>query len=70
MKNVRILRGDGVVDGIVLDRAHVSSPGKISIPKNHVRARDIRSERRQTSCRAISSSPRIPLSLKKCPLTS
>jgi phosphotransferase system enzyme I (PtsI) len=47
MKNVRTLRGDGIVDGIVLERAQVNNPGKISIPKNHVRARDIRNELRR-----------------------
>jgi phosphotransferase system enzyme I (PtsI) len=47
MKNMRVLRGDGVVEGIVLGTAQVSNPGKISIPKRHVRARDIRNELRR-----------------------
>ena len=44
VRNVHILQGDGVVDGIALDRAIVSDPGKISIPKYHIRGREMRSE--------------------------
>jgi phosphotransferase system enzyme I (PtsI) len=44
MTNGRILRGDGVVDGIALDSAVVSDPEKIAIPKYHVRVREVHRE--------------------------
>ncbi len=47
MKNVRILRGDGVVDGIAIENAIVSDPGKMTIPKYHIRPSDLHKELRR-----------------------
>jgi phosphotransferase system enzyme I (PtsI) len=44
MRSLHILRGDGVVDGIEIDRAVVSDPGKISVPQYHVRPQALGSE--------------------------
>ena len=44
MRNLHILRGDGVVDGIELDRAIVSDSGKITVPKYHVRPNALHNE--------------------------
>ena len=44
MRNLRILRGDGVVDGIEMDKAIVSDSGKITVPKYHVRPIDLHNE--------------------------
>jgi phosphotransferase system enzyme I (PtsI) len=44
VRNLRILRGDGVVDGIVRDRAVVIDPDKIDIPKYHIRVHGVHAE--------------------------
>jgi len=47
IRHVRTLRGDGVVDGIELDKAIVSDPGKITVPKYHVRPSALHNELRR-----------------------
>jgi phosphotransferase system enzyme I (PtsI) len=47
MRGYRILRGDGVVDGIEIDRAVVSDPERITVPKYHVKPSALSSELRR-----------------------
>ena len=46
-RNLRILRGDGVVDGIEIDRAVVIDSGKITVPEYHVKPSALSSELRR-----------------------